>query len=78
VQRDIGPGAEPTRDPRTGLWTQMEAATYLHVSPRYLRASACPKILLPGTGTKGKPLVRYDPVDVRTWADRRRAKRRFG
>jgi len=60
------------------LWTQAEAAAYLHVSRRYLRASACPKILLPGTGTRGKPLIRYDPADVRTWAEQRRATRRFG
>ncbi len=62
----------------TRLWTQAEAADYLNVSQRYLRASACPKILLPGTGRHGKPLVRYNPVNVRTWAEQRRATRRFG
>jgi hypothetical protein len=60
------------------LWTQAEAAEYLCVSQRYLRASSCPKILLPGTGTHGKPLVRYNPADVRGWAEQRRATRRFG
>jgi hypothetical protein len=71
---------QPTRPANevSRLWTQAEAADYLHVSRRYLRASACPKILLPGTGTRGKPLIRYDPVDVRTWAEQRRATRRFG
>jgi hypothetical protein len=60
------------------LWTQAEAAEYLCVSQRYLRASSCPKILLPGTGLHGKPLVRYNPADVRAWAQQRRATRRFG
>jgi hypothetical protein len=60
------------------LWTQAEAAAYLNVSPRYLRASACPKMLLPGTGRAGKPLVRYDPAAVHAWATTRSVKRRFG
>ena len=64
--------------PDSRLWTQLEAAFYLGVSPRYLRASDCPKLLLPGTGPKGKKLVRYDPADVKAWADRYRALRRFG
>lgn len=59
------------------LWTQHEAATYLGVSERYLRASDCPKLLLPGTGPKRKPLVRYAPVDVRAWADGYRVTRRY-
>lgn len=50
------------------LWTQREAATFLAVTPRYLRDSDCPKILLPGHGPKGQPVVRYDPADVRAWA----------
>ncbi len=54
------------------LWTQREAAEYLGVSPRYLRESACPKILLPGNGTGARDLVRYDPQDVRQWADSRK------
>jgi hypothetical protein len=50
------------------LWTQKEAAQYLGVSPRYLRASSCPKLLLPGTGAARKALVRYAPKDVCEWA----------
>jgi hypothetical protein len=50
------------------LWTQREAAAYLSVTPRYLRESTCPKILLPGNGTKGYPVVRYDPTEVRAWS----------
>ena len=48
------------------LWTQREAAGYLRVSVAYLRASSCPKVLLPPVRGR-KPLVRYDPVDVREW-----------
>jgi hypothetical protein len=51
------------------LWTQREAATFLGVSTRYLRDSACPRVLLPGNGRKGQPLVRYEPSAVRAWKD---------
>jgi hypothetical protein len=50
------------------LCTQAEAAYFLGVSTRYLRESSCPKVLLPGTGEKGQPVVRYDPSAVREWA----------
>ena len=50
------------------LWTPAEAAYFLGVSQRYLRASRCPKVLLPGNGAKGQPIVRYDPKAVREWA----------
>jgi hypothetical protein len=49
------------------LWSQKEAAYFLGVSTRYLRESSCPKVLLPGTGEKGQPLVRYEPAAVRQW-----------
>jgi predicted DNA-binding transcriptional regulator AlpA len=51
------------------LLRQREAAALLGVSVAYLRASECPKVLLPGNGPKGKPLVRYRQSDLRTWAD---------
>ncbi len=54
-----------------GLLTQKEAAAYLRVSPAYLRASTCPKILLPGNGKKGRPMVRYRIDDLVAWAERR-------
>ena len=50
------------------LWAQREAAAWLGVTTRYLRDSSCPKLLLPGNGPKGQPLVRYDPDEVRAWA----------
>lgn len=70
--RGAAPPALPPRaaGPPAQLWTQKEAAAFLHVSARYLRESGCPKILLPGTGTRGQPLVRYDPRAVWEWAER--------
>jgi hypothetical protein len=49
------------------LWSQREAAHFLGVSTRYLRESSCPKVLLPGTGEKGQPIVRYGPAAVEQW-----------
>ena len=68
------PAPEPDGPPHTGerLWTQKEAAAYLGVSPRYLRESSCPKVLLPSNGTKDRAVVRYLPEDVRAWALKRR------
>jgi hypothetical protein len=54
------------------LLTQREAASVLNVSVAYLRASTCPKLLLPGSGPRGKPLVRYLRSDVLSWAIARR------
>ena len=51
------------------LWSQQEAAAWLGVSVRYLRDSGCPKILLPSHGTGRRDIVRYDPADVRGWAN---------
>ncbi len=52
------------------FWNQREAAYYLGVSARYLRESDCPKVLLPGNGKAGQPIVQYDPADVKAWAAR--------
>jgi hypothetical protein len=70
--------AEPTQAPidpppaqggigPAGL-TQKQAARLLGVSVGWLRASACPKVLLPGNGPKGKPMLRYFQDDVLAWA----------
>lgn len=56
------------------LIRQKEAATMLGVSVAWLRASSCPKVLLPGNGPKGRELVRYDVADLRTWARSRTTK----
>ncbi len=61
--------------PTDRLWNQREAAYYLGVSARYLRDSDCPKVLLPGNGKSGQPIVRYDPAGVKAWAARWNTKR---
>lgn len=68
VARPVDQSRERAQLASDHLWSQKEAAYFLGVSTRYLRASRCPKILLPGAGTKGQPLVRYDPKAVREWA----------
>lgn len=50
------------------LLTQRQAAGFLKVSISYLRASDCPKVLLPGRGRR--PLVRYRRSDLVAWAAR--------
>lgn len=57
------------------LWLQQEAAEFLRVSIRYLRGSSCPKVLLPSNHAGGRSLVRYDPTEVRAWAEARKLKR---
>jgi hypothetical protein len=59
-----------TELPTDRCWTQKEAALFLSVSTRYLRDSDCPKLLLPGNGKAGQPIVRYDPADVKAWTER--------
>lgn len=65
----ISPGRSVTPLATDRLWTQHEAAYYLGVSVRYLRESSCPKVLLPGAGKRGQPLVRYEPAAVMAWKD---------
>ncbi len=55
--------------PSDRLWSQKEAAYHLGISVSYLRASVCPKVLLPGNGPKAKPIVRYRARDVEAWAE---------
>ncbi len=57
----------PLALPTDRLWTVEMTAAYLHVSERYLRESSCPRVLLPGNGTAGTPLVRFDPAEVKDW-----------
>lgn len=51
------------------LLKQREAADLLEVSVSYLRASDCPKVLLPPNRGK-RPLVRYDPAQLQAWKDK--------
>jgi len=58
--------------PADEILTQREGAALLKVCVAYLRASTCPKLLLPGSGPRGKPIVRYLKSDVLSWAMARR------
>jgi hypothetical protein len=53
------------------LLTQREAAAMLRVSVAWLRASECPKVLLPGNGPKRRPVVRYRESEINGWAEKR-------
>lgn len=50
------------------LLTQKEAAGVLRVSVSYLRASDCPKVLLPSRGKRA--LVRYRQSEIMAWAEK--------
>lgn len=58
--------SEPTGVLARGL-TQKAAARLLGVSVSYLRASTAPRLLLPGNGPRGQPMLRYDPVQLLAW-----------
>lgn len=66
VMRDGKPRRVEVPDDEV-LLTQREAAGILKVGVSYLRASDCPKVLLPpARGTR--PLVRYRRSAVLAWA----------
>lgn len=56
-----------TLEPDDELLYQREAAKLAKVGVSYLRASDCPKVLLPPNRGK-RPLVRYRKFAVLTWA----------
>jgi hypothetical protein len=58
----------------TDYLTQREAADLLRVSVSYLRASDCPKVLLPPSRGKKRPVVRYSRADLEAWVSHWRAK----
>ena len=62
--RAILPAAAPPED---RLLTQREVARLLGVSVSFIRASSCPKYLLPGNGPRGRPLLRYRRDEVLAW-----------
>jgi hypothetical protein len=67
----LGSSTAPAGAPLPEELTQREAAALLRVSVSYLRASSCPKHLLPGNGPSGRPLVRYVRGEVLGWASAR-------
>lgn len=61
------------------LWLQSEAAAYLRVSETYIRKSALKKRFLPSLKPGGRPMLRYDPDEVRAFGrERERKLRRVG
>jgi hypothetical protein len=76
ILREMLGGRSPVANaaPPPSELTQREAAQLLRVSVSYLRASSCPKHLLPGNGPRGRPLVRYLRDEVLTWASARALK----
>jgi hypothetical protein len=59
-------------EPREPLWTKRELADYLGVTVRAVERMPIPRVTLPGRGRK--PIVRYDPAQVRAWIDARRSR----
>jgi hypothetical protein len=57
-----------TPDDRTECLTQKAAARLLGVSTGWLRASSAPRLLLPGNGPAGQPLLRYSRTALLAWA----------
>lgn len=51
------------------LMRQKQAAAMLDVSVSYLRASDCPKVLLPSSSGK-RSLVRYRESELLAWAEK--------
>lgn len=54
-----------------GVWHQRHVAAVTGYSPRFIRASDCPKRYEEGHGPTGKERVVYLPAEVRDWMHRR-------
>jgi hypothetical protein len=63
-------------DARGEFLTQKAAARLLGVSASWLRASSAPKLLLPGNGRRGQPLLRYGRTALLEWAGAIRSRTR--
>lgn len=55
------------------LWTKRQVAEYLNINVRSVERLRIPRVAMPMTGKR--PVVRFDPVDVRAWVDRQRTSR---
>ena len=53
---------------RSECLTQKSAARLLGVSTSWLRSSSAPRVLLPGNGPAGQPLLRYSRAALLEWA----------
>ena len=63
-----------TEDCCAEFLTQKAAARLLGVSASWLRASSAPKLLLPGNGPRGQPLLRYGRTALLEWAGARQSR----
>lgn len=55
-------------DSHAEFLTQKAAARLLGVSSSWLRSSRAPRLLLPGNGPSGQPLLRYSRTALLEWA----------
>ena len=55
------------------LWTISHVAEHLGVSVKAARRMAIPCVTLPSSGKR--PIVRYDPIQVRAWWDSYRTRK---
>lgn len=49
------------------LWTKHDVAAFLGVTVRTVESMAIPRVRMPATGRK--PIVRFDPDEVRAWVE---------
>ena len=56
------------------LWTKRDVAALLNVDVRTVEGMAIPRVRLPATGKK--PIVRFDPVQVRAWIEAQKTRPR--
>lgn len=55
------------------LWTKRDVARYLGLNVRTIERLAIPRVPIMVTGKR--PVVRYDPVQVKAWVDARRTRK---
>jgi len=56
------------------LWSARETAKFLGIAERTLRRMRVPRVSLPGSGGD-RPIVRYDPAQVREWLEGYRSRK---
>jgi hypothetical protein len=54
------------------LWTKRDVAEYLGVNVRTVERMPIPRIPILITGKR--PIVRYDPIQVKAWIDKKRTR----
>ena len=59
-----------TQDER--LWNRREVAEYLGVTPKSVSRLSIPRVTIQGRGER--PMVRYDPAEVKAWVAARKSR----